>query len=173
MILQFSAFCHKPGEVIWNELIKFNLFIFPCRGHDKRGVYGGVLMSVTHAGQILQYHLNSCTGLGTRPGLGTTLSRDDSWKLERQVSSWVGEVKCSRMLLWSMLQLAIIIPITNTDCHKALFKLQENRIENKEETKKWKLNFEKLFMMKSRRWSVITDHPGGECFVIYLYYMFV
>ena len=141
MILQFSAFCHKPGEVIWNELIKFNLFIFPCRGHDKRGVYGGVLMSVTHAGQILQYHLNSCTGLGTRPGLGTTLSRDDSWKLERQVSSWVGEVKCSRMLLWSMLQLAIIIPITNTDCHKALFKLQGNRIENKEETIKWKLNF--------------------------------
>ena len=62
MILQFSAFCHKPGEVIWNELIKFNLFIFPCRGHDKREVYGGVLMSVTHAGQILAKNLHSSTG---------------------------------------------------------------------------------------------------------------
>ena len=138
MILQFSAFCHKPGEVIWNELIKFNLFIFPCRGHDKRGVYGGVLMSVTHAGQILQYHLNSCTGLGTRPGLGTTLSRDDSWKLERQVSSWVVErwsvleCCCGQCCSWQLSYLLLTEIVTKLSSSCEGNRIEKNRYFPKE-----------------------------------------
>ena len=61
------------------------------------------------------------------------------------------------MLLWSMLQLAIIIPITNTDCHKVPSSCEGNRIEkNRYFPKEMEIKFQEAFHNEVKK--MVSDH---------------